>query len=48
MPTGEGRHEACPYVVIESRKVGSGKRVKMGSSLATCHSSLPFSIRLEN
>ena len=27
MPTGEGRHEACPYVVIELRKVGSGKRV---------------------
>jgi hypothetical protein len=26
MPTGEGRHEACPYVVIELRKVGSYKR----------------------
>jgi hypothetical protein len=22
----EGRHEACPYLVIELRKVGSGKR----------------------
>jgi hypothetical protein len=34
--------------VIELRKVGSCKRVQMGSSLATCHSSQPFSIRFGN
>ena len=25
MPNGEGRHKACPYVVLQLRKVGSGQ-----------------------